>query len=36
MSVAISPLIVAQWPRNTRDTVMVRIDHFNGRAVMCR
>jgi hypothetical protein len=34
MSGATSPLIVAQWPRNIRDTVMVRIDHFNGRAVI--
>jgi hypothetical protein len=28
------PIIIAQWPRNARDTVMVRIDQFNGTMVI--
>jgi hypothetical protein len=28
------PVIIAQWRRNARDTVMVRIDQFNGTAVI--
>jgi hypothetical protein len=28
------PIVIAQWPRNARDTLMVRIDHFNGNSVV--
>jgi hypothetical protein len=28
------PVIIAQWPRNARDTVMVRIDKFNSTMVV--
>jgi hypothetical protein len=28
------PIVVAQWPRNSRDTVMVRIDQFNSTMVV--
>ena len=28
------PVILAQWSRNARDIVMVRIDQFNGTAVI--
>jgi hypothetical protein len=34
MSSETLPVIIAQWRRNTRDTVMVRIDQFNGTAVI--
>ena len=28
------PVVIAQWSRNARDTVMVRIDQFNGTMVV--
>jgi hypothetical protein len=28
------PIVIAQWPRNARDTVMVRIDQFNSTMVV--
>jgi hypothetical protein len=28
------PIVIAQWPRNARDTVLVRIDQFNGTMVV--
>jgi hypothetical protein len=28
------PVIIAQWPRNARDTIMVRIDQFNSTMVI--
>jgi hypothetical protein len=34
MNSATLPLVIAQFPRNTRDAVMIRIDIFNGRPVI--
>jgi hypothetical protein len=34
MSSIILPVIIAQWSRNARDTVMVRIDRYNGNSVV--
>jgi Transcriptional Coactivator p15 (PC4) len=34
MSSVIFPVIIAQWPRSTSDTVMIKIDRFNGTAVI--
>ena len=28
------PLIIAEWPRNNRETIRVSIDQFNGRDVV--
>jgi Transcriptional Coactivator p15 (PC4) len=28
------PVIIEQWPRNASDTVMVRIDRYNGNSVV--
>jgi hypothetical protein len=28
------PVIVAQWPRNAVDTVIVRIDRYNGNSIV--
>jgi Transcriptional Coactivator p15 (PC4) len=28
------PVIIAQWQRNASDTVMVRIDRYNGNSVV--
>lgn len=28
------PIIIAQWQRNARDTVVVRIDQFEGNMVI--
>lgn len=28
------PIVIARWQRNARDTVMVRIDQFNGNSVV--
>jgi hypothetical protein len=33
-STASLPVIIAQWPRNARDTVMVRLDRYNGNLVV--
>ena len=31
------PLTLAEWPRNGRETVRVRLDRYNGHAVVdCR
>ena len=31
------PLTVAEWPRNSRETIRVRLDRYNGQVVVdCR
>jgi hypothetical protein len=31
------PLTIAEWPRNSRETLRVRLDHFNGQTIIdCR
>jgi hypothetical protein len=33
----IIPLTIAEWPRNNRETIRVRLDTYNGRPVVdCR
>jgi hypothetical protein len=34
MSTKTLPVTVAQWSRNAKDTVMIRIDQFNGTTVI--
>jgi hypothetical protein len=34
MSSEVLPVIIAQWPRNASDTVIVKIDQFNGTMVI--
>ncbi len=28
------PVIIAEWPRNSRETLRVRLDQFNGRDII--
>jgi hypothetical protein len=31
------PLTIAEWPRNSRETIRVRLDRYNGQVVVdCR
>jgi Transcriptional Coactivator p15 (PC4) len=34
MSSETLPVIIAQWPRNASDTVIIKIDQFKGTAVI--
>ena len=34
MSSQTLPIIIARWPRSANDTVMIRLDQFNGNSVV--
>jgi hypothetical protein len=34
MSILLEPITVAEWPRNSRETMRVRLDHYQGNTVI--